>query len=73
MVLRQLSLTKLKLEYYKSGFKCKKEKYNHRRKMFASLEFDVFRVQLKFAFRIRPLEILKTFIINFDLFLFSTI
>jgi len=52
-ILPQFYLTKLKLEYLKSGFKCKKEWYKHRRIFFASLEFDFCRVQLKFAFRIR--------------------
>jgi len=37
-----------------SGFKYKKQRYKYRKqRYFASLEFDVFRVQLKFAFRIR--------------------
>jgi len=33
----------------------------HRREFFASIEFDFFRVQLKFAFRIRSLWSLKFF------------
>jgi len=45
------NLTKLKLERLKFGFMCKKWKYE---KSFASLDFDFFRVQLKFSFRIRP-------------------
>jgi len=54
VVLPRLSLKKLKLEYLKSGLKCKKERYKHKQKIFASLEFDYFRVQLKFACRILP-------------------
>jgi len=53
MILLQLNLTKVKLEYLKSGFKGKKERHKLRRKFFTSLKFDFFRVQLKFAFRIR--------------------
>jgi len=52
-------LKKLKLEYLKSGVRCKKERYEYRRKFIASLEFEFFRVQLKFAFRIRPLNALS--------------
>jgi len=43
------TLMKLKLEYLKSGFKCKKRRHKYRRTFFlqfASLEFDFFRVQL---------------------------
>jgi len=54
VILSQFYLTKLKLEYLKFGFKCKKERKKQRRKLFASLEFDFFRVQLKLALRIRP-------------------
>jgi len=50
MIISKLNLTKFKLEFLKSDFKCKK----HEMKNFASLEFDIFRVQLKFALRIRP-------------------
>jgi len=35
------------------AFGAKKERYKHRRKIFTSLEFDFFRVQLKFVFRIQ--------------------
>jgi len=56
VVLPQSNLTKLKLEYLKFGFRCKKERYKHRRKKFASLEFNIFRVQLNFAFSIRRNE-----------------
>jgi len=52
MILPKLNLSKLKLEYLKLGFKCKKKKDKDSTKTFASLEFDFFRVQLKFAFRI---------------------
>jgi len=52
--LPQINLTKIKLEYLKFGFLCKKERYEHRRKIFASFEFHFFRGQLEFAFRIRP-------------------
>jgi len=41
VVLSQFNLTKLKLEYLKSGFKCKKENKD-RRKNFESLEFGFF-------------------------------
>jgi len=34
MVFLQLKLTKLKLEFLKSGFKHKKERYKHKRKNF---------------------------------------
>jgi len=52
----QLHLTKLKLKYLKSGIKCKKErKKNTSEKVFSLFELDFFQVQLKFAFRIRPL------------------
>jgi len=47
VVLPQLNLTKLKLEYLKSGFRCKKERYNIDEKVVASL---------KFTFRIRMLD-----------------
>jgi len=47
IVLSQLKVTKLKLEYFKSDFK-------HKSDFFPSLEFDFFLVQLKFALRIRP-------------------
>jgi len=47
-------LQKLKLEYLKSGFKWKKKDNNTDEKFFESLKFDFLRVQLKFAFRIRP-------------------
>jgi len=42
MNLLQINLTKLKLEYLKFGFKRKKDRYKHRRKFFASLEFDFY-------------------------------
>jgi len=42
VVLTQFNLTKHKREYLKFGFKCKKERYKHKRKFFASLEFDFF-------------------------------
>jgi len=54
MNLLQLNSTKLKLEYLKSGFRYKKKDISTDEKMFSTLEFDFFRVQLKFAFRIRP-------------------
>jgi len=41
---------------FKSGFRCKKERNTD--EFFASLEFDIFRVQLKFALRIRLLVLL---------------
>jgi len=44
VVLPQINLTKLKLEYVKSSFKCKKERYKHKHIYFVSLEFDFFRV-----------------------------
>jgi len=53
VVLPQLNLKKLKLEYLKFGFKCKKKNSNTNEIIFASLEFDFFRVQIKFDFRIR--------------------
>jgi len=53
VVLLQLNLIKLKLECLRSGFKCKNRKRKTYTNFFASLEFDFFRVQLKFAFRIR--------------------
>jgi len=50
-VLQQLNLTKLKFEHLKSEFNC-----NSRSTFFefSSLEFDFFRIQLKFAFRMLP-------------------
>jgi len=51
MVLPQYNLTKFKHKYLKSGFWCKKDRRKHKRKFYASLEFDCFR-DLKFAFRI---------------------
>jgi len=54
VVLTQLNLTKLKLEYLKFVFILKKNDLNADETFFASLECDFFRVQLKFAFRIRP-------------------
>jgi len=56
VILPQLNLTKLKFDYLKSGLKGKKQRYKHRRYFFTSLEFDYFRVQFKFAFRLRPLK-----------------
>jgi len=51
-----------KLDYLKFGFKCKKKKdKNRHRSFFASLEFDFLGVQLKFAFRIRPLGVNTAF------------
>jgi len=44
-------MTKLELEYLKSGLVCKKERYKNPDEYFASLEFDFFRAQLKFTFR----------------------
>jgi len=55
VTLPQFKLTKLKLEYLKFIFYCKKERYNHEQKIFTSLESDFFRIQLKLAFRIRRL------------------
>jgi len=52
-----INLTKLKLEYLKSGCKCKTERYKHRQKIFCiTLEFNFFWVQLKFAYKVWPLE-----------------
>jgi len=55
----QLNLTKLELKNLKFGFtvSAKKTDTNSDKIFLASLEFDFFRVQLKFAFRIRPLKI----------------
>jgi len=53
MILSQLNLKKVKLEYPKSGFKSKKDK---NAKLYIFLHHSsstFFRVQLKFAFRIR--------------------
>jgi len=48
-------MIKFKLEYLKFGFVCKKKNdINTDENFFASLEFDFFRVQLKFAFKVRP-------------------
>jgi len=47
----QLNLTKLKLEYLKFGFQCKKER--HKQIFLRHLSSTFFRVYLKFAFRIR--------------------
>jgi len=55
IVLPYLNLTKLKLEYLNLALHAKKNYINTDR-FFASLQFDFFRVQLKFAFRIRPFE-----------------
>jgi len=41
VVLPQLNLTKLKLEYLKFGFQYNNERYKHRQKIFASLEFEL--------------------------------
>jgi len=46
-------LDKFKLEELKFGSKCKTETKKFRWKIFASLEFDFFRVQFKFSFGIR--------------------
>jgi len=54
VILPLRNLTKLKLEYLKSGFVCKNERFESPDKYFASLEFDFFGVLLKFAFRKRP-------------------
>jgi len=71
VVLPQLKLTKLELEYLKSGFNAKKKDINTNENFFASLEFDYFRVQLKFAFRIRLLVYtLKNIVLLFVFFLF---
>jgi len=43
-------MTKLKLEYLKSGFSAKKTAVKIDKKYFALLEFDFFRVHLKFDF-----------------------
>jgi len=42
VILHQLNLSKLKLEYLKSDFKCKKDRNNRDKKSFASLEFNFF-------------------------------
>jgi len=47
-------MTKPEYLCLKSGFKCKKAKYKHGQFFFISLEFDFFRVPLKYAFRIWP-------------------
>jgi len=54
----KFKLAKLKLEYLKFIFYCKKERYKHRQKFFTSLESDFFRIPLKLAFRIRRVECL---------------
>jgi len=54
VILPEVNLSKLKLEYLKSGFKSKKETYKQRQKNFCFAQFDFFRVQLKFALRIQP-------------------
>jgi len=46
VVLLQLNLTKLKLDYLKSGFKLKKKDINIDEKVFISLEFDFFEFSL---------------------------
>jgi len=56
-------LIKFKLEYY--SINCKIDSYKQTRTFFTSLEFGIFRVQLKFAFRIRPL-VYRTVPIHID-------
>jgi len=53
ILLLQFNLTNLKLDFLKSDFKCKTGKCINKKIIFASLKFDFFRVQLKFAFRMR--------------------
>jgi len=54
VILTQLNLTKLKLEFLKSDFAKNKHIYTHEN-FTASLKFDFFQVQLKFTFIIRIL------------------
>jgi len=53
VILFKLNMTKLKLEFQNSDFKCnKKEKYKHRRKFYCITQARL--IKFKLAFRIRP-------------------
>jgi len=54
VVLPQINLTKLKFEYLKFGFSTKKKDINTDKKFLCHSSLTFFRVQLKFAFKIRP-------------------
>jgi len=64
VVLTQLNLSKLKLEYLKSGFQCKKERYKHRQ-IFCITLVRLFRVQLKFALKYGHKAEYQLFITNY--------
>jgi len=58
VVLSRLNLTKLKHEHLKFGLKCKKRKMSTQTKFFLHHSSSTFfSVQLKFAFRIKPLKV----------------